>query len=51
MAEDKILTPEQVEEIRKRARGVGESYKDIAKDYGIDAGHVRYIANREEKTK
>lgn len=43
------LTKEQVEAIRKEANTPGITYKSVAEKYGIDIGHVAYIANRSKK--
>lgn len=47
------LTSDQVEEIRSLARGgLGKgrlSHQQIAAHFGVDVGHVKYIANRENK--
>lgn len=45
------LTKEQVEEIRKLAKAFGAKYKEIAEKFGLDEGHIRYIARREVKKK
>jgi hypothetical protein len=51
------LTPEQVEQIRALSKGAVEvgkgriSHARIAEHYGIDVGHVKYIANREKEDK
>lgn len=41
-----VLTPEQVEAIRDAARRPDAELGRIARKYGIDAGHVRYIRDR-----
>jgi hypothetical protein len=50
MTEDKTLTPVEVEEIRLMSRTPGKSYKAIAEKYGVDEGHIKFIANRERKS-
>lgn len=49
MEEDRVLTPEEVEQIRYEARLVNASYTAIAKKWNIERGHVMYIAKREDK--
>ena len=44
-----MLSPEQVEDIRRKARTPGIPYAALAAQYGIDIGHVRFIANRESR--
>jgi hypothetical protein len=43
------LTPEEVEQIRKMARTPGNSLMKVAKLFGLDVGHVRYIKMRESR--
>jgi histidine ammonia-lyase len=45
-AKEVTLTPEQVEEIRRKANTPGITYAQVAAEYGIDTGHVRFIARR-----
>lgn len=49
MEQEVTLSPEQVEQIRTKANTPGITYQSVAIEYGIDVGHVRYIANRERK--
>ena len=46
---DIILTLKQVEQIRKLANTPGVTHQSVAKQFGIDVGHVAYIANRNGK--
>lgn len=43
------LTVAEVESIRRRARTPGVTYLSLAIEYGVDVGHIRFIANRETK--
>jgi hypothetical protein len=43
------LSSEQVEKIRREANTPGVKYADVAAKYGVDVGHVRFIANRVRK--
>jgi len=50
MEQDRVLTPEEVEQIRREARDhKNNTYAAVAKRWNIDQGHVKYIANREDK--
>lgn len=48
-AVERVLTQEEVEEIRLLARTPGNSYQSVADKYRLDVGHVRYITRRESK--
>lgn len=49
MEQEVVLTPEQVEQVRTKANTPGVRYQTVADEYGIDEGHVRYIAKRNRK--
>lgn len=44
-----ILTPNDVEDIRRLSRLKDTRIGDIAKKYGVDIDHVRYIRDRADR--
>lgn len=45
-----VLTPDEVEQIRKEARARGtNTFQKVASKWNIDVGHVTFISRREAK--
>lgn len=43
------LTVEEVETIRKLGRSKMKSYSQLAQEYNVEIGHIKFIVTREDR--
>lgn len=49
-SKERVLTPDEVEQVRKEARARGtNTFQKVADRWNIDVGHVKFISRRESK--